>query len=112
MKSYLTKTGDMFGIEARLKEIDGSYKLYYNTKEKRYEVYSEKHGKEELAFVCPFESLDARLIRFARQTRSERAVKLFEEIEKHNEKIIKEEEKIISDKKAEIKERLKNKYKI
>ena len=101
MKNYLEKVGDMFRVEERLKEIDPTYEVFYNKKDKRFEVYSKKAGLVSLAFISPFDSLDARLISYARKTRAERADKIIKEIEEENEKIEKANEKLASDFKKE-----------
>ena len=108
MESYLEKVGDMFGIERRLKEIDPSYEVYYNKKLKRYEVYGGKTTLKTLEIVSPFESLDARLITYARKTRVENIEKVIEKIDEDNEKLmIKQEKELMDNKKAQILEGLK-----
>ena len=88
---YLIKTGDLFGVERRLKEIDGTYEVFYNKKLKRFEVYAKRMGKSFLAVVSPYETLDIRLVSYVRKTRVERADALAKEIEEENEKALKRE---------------------
>lgn len=97
----LIKTGDLFGVERRLKEIDSTYEVFYNAKLKRFEVYAERMNNKFLAFVSPYESLDARLVRYARKTRVERQVDIFREMEEENEKILKRERELENQKKKE-----------
>ena len=93
MKDFLTEIGDVFGIERRLQEIDNGYKIYFNKKEGRYEVHNlnQKQG-DTLCVVCPYESVDCRLINLVRRTRVERAHEIFESIEKDNEALAKKQE--------------------
>ena len=65
-------TEDVFDVCDRLKSVDERYKLFYNAKKRRYEVYVE----DKLAFVVPFDSLDARTVEYARMTRVERAAEI------------------------------------
>lgn len=94
MADFLEKLDGAMSIGTRLKEIDLSYELFYNKKTKRIEVYSCKNGARSLAFVSPFGlDVDARLIRFARRTRSERAADIIKEIEEDNKKLIEKSQK-------------------
>ena len=96
MNGYLEKVGDVFGVEQRLREIDGGYRVFYNKLKNRYEVHNIKLKPNTLVLVCPFDELDCRLIRLVRKTRVERAGELFREMEEENEKLYKKqaEEKI------------------
>lgn len=108
MKDYLVKVGDQFRIEERLREIDPSYRLFYNKKDKRYEVYSAKNGAISIAFISPYSELDVRLITYARRTRVERMEKLLKEIEEENKQLEQKQEKEkLEAKKMMIKEKLK-----
>lgn len=116
MKDYLVKVGDQFRVEERLKEIDSSYEVFYNKKVGRFEVYSTKGGARNLAFVSPFDTLDARLVRHARATRAERFEKIISEVEENNrkfeEKALVDAEKSRQEKIAELKKRLKQSGKV
>lgn len=85
MKEYLKRIGDVFNVEARLKEIDDGYEIYFNLKMNRYEVHNKNQKRDTFCLVVPFDSVDARLVSFVRKTRVERTAKLIEEIEKENE---------------------------
>ena len=110
MKDYLVKTGDVFGIETRLKEIDQGYEIYFNKLKKRFEVHN-KNNKDgdTLAVVCPFSELDCRLISLVRKTRVERTNDILREIEEQNEKIEKKQEREFLEKQKEKMEILKRK---
>lgn len=108
MEGYLEKVGDQFGVSRRLKEIDPTYEVYYNKKMKRYEVYGGKTSKKVLQIVSPFETLDARLVAYARKTRVENLNKIITEMDKQNELLLEKQEKeVMEDKKAQILEGLK-----
>lgn len=76
-------THDLFDIAKRLKEIDRRYKLFFNRKKNRYEIYA--NGAMQMAL--PFERLDARTLSYARKTRLENLEKIIAEIEKENARI-------------------------
>lgn len=79
-------TEDLFDIADRLRSVNASYKVYYNSAKNRYEVHSdEKHGdKDTLAFVVPYDGLDARTIEYAQKTSVANIKMLLEEIEQSN----------------------------
>lgn len=77
-------TGDLYDIADRLKEIDPSYFLIYNTELDRYEVHSDKNIHSTLCLVSPYKYLDQRLLALVRETRRERARQLFAEMERTN----------------------------
>lgn len=111
MKDFLVKVGDQFRVEERLREIDPSYEVFYNKKDKRFEVYSKRAGESFLAVVSPYSELDARLVSYVRKTRVERVKDIIKEVEENNEKIerkaVEEKEKIKQDKINELKKKLK-----
>lgn len=76
-------THDLFDIAKRLKGIDRRYKLFFNRKKNRYEIYA--NGAMQMAL--PFERLDARALSYARKTRLENLEKIIAEIEKENARI-------------------------
>lgn len=80
-------TNDLYDIAWRLKEIDERYELFYNGRQKRFEI----HADGALQTVVPFPYLDARTLIHARKTRVENLQRLIEEIEANNRRA--EEEK-------------------
>jgi len=78
---------DVLDIAQRLKEIDRSYKLYFNNLKNRFEVHSSKRMKDTLE-VTWYDRLDERLINKAKQTRVENAEKYLKQMEQENEKLI------------------------
>jgi hypothetical protein len=78
---------DLFDIADRLKEIDSSYLVLFNTNTKKYEVHSTLQGQSSLCFIVPFDKLDARTIDYAKKTRVQNLEKLETEIEENNKKI-------------------------
>ena len=80
---------DLFDIASRLRSVNDSYILYYNTEKERYEVHD--RVRHCLQFVVPFDELDARTVEYARYSRVENAHKIFAEVEYHNKKLEKEQ---------------------
>ncbi len=71
---------DLYDIASRLLQIDEGYELYYNHRQKRYEI----HSKGVLQLAVPFDRLDARTLLLARKTRRERINEILAEIENNN----------------------------
>ena len=88
-------TGDLYGINERIKEIDENYFLFYSYVTHRYEVHNSNQRGKTLSLVLPYETLDERTLRHVRRTRSERAKDLFEEIERENAKLEKEKRRAL-----------------
>ena len=75
-------TNDLFDIAWRLRSVNDSYRLYYNTRKQRYEVRN--FDTRVLEFVVPYDELDARTVEYARYTSVQNANELLEEIERNN----------------------------
>ena len=73
-------TGDALDIVARLREIDPRYEVYRNMSKHRFEI----HVEGALQIAVPFDRLDERTLRLARETRIERADELLAMLEKQN----------------------------
>ena len=78
-------TNDLYDISSRLRSVNDSYRLFYNTQKCQYEVKNCTTGA--LEFVVPYDELDARTIDYARYTSVANADKVFEDIEKNNAKL-------------------------
>jgi len=76
-------TNDLFDIANRLRQIDTSYRTFFNHEKSRYEVHS-SHGLE---FIVPYDILDERTLEHARRTRKENLCDIENEIEFHNREI-------------------------
>ena len=74
---------DVFDIAWRMKSIDERYRLYYNRKSRRYEVYI----GDTLESVIPYDTLDIRTLEYLRKTRRENIDALMAEIEEHNRRL-------------------------
>lgn len=77
-------TNDLFDIAWRLRSVNNSYRLYYNTQKCRYEVRNS--NTNALEFVVPYDELDARTVEYARYTSVQNAELIFSDIEKNNKK--------------------------
>lgn len=80
---------DVFDIAKRLKEVDPTYKLNYNGKTKKFELYGGK--KCERLIVFPFNAMDERMVIHARKTRVERMDALIRELDEENERLERDE---------------------
>lgn len=80
---------DNYFISNRLKEIDESYYVLYNSNSKKYELHSSAQFDNSYCLTFPYSALDKRAIDFALKSRVQNKKKIFEEIEKENEKFIK-----------------------
>jgi hypothetical protein len=84
LNNLIEITNDLFDIAQRLKDVNEDYVLYFNVEKQHYEVHNRKQYPSTLAFVVPYDELDARTIKYARFTSVNNSTKLFEEIEKNN----------------------------
>lgn len=86
---------DVYDIGKRLREVDSSYFVVYDTFKEKYEVHStDTQGATSYCFTVPFNELDARTITYAMETNVKlRGDKIIEEMEKNNEKIEKENDR-------------------
>lgn len=78
--------GDLYGITARIREIDPDYFIRYNCVRRRYEVHSRKVGllAPTLQLALPYDRLDERAVTLTARTRRERAREYLREIEAEN----------------------------
>ncbi len=81
---------DALFVCERLKEIDQSYYLVFNTIKGKYEVHSHAQKGCTYCLTCPNEALDERLVELTRKTRRENLNELLKEIDKENEKLEKQ----------------------
>ena len=86
-------TSDCLDICSRIKNIDDSYYIIFNTSKEKYEVHSNNQPFSSYCFTSPFISLDERLLNYALKTRRENKEKLIAEMEKENQKLIQNQQK-------------------
>ncbi len=79
-------TDDMFDIVGRLKQIDPTYFVMWNTEAKRFEVHSSA-CHPTLCLVLPYDTLDARTLHKVRITRVENYTRLIEQMDKNNQQL-------------------------
>ena len=85
MKNLINIFTDPFFICERLKEIDKSYFVMFDFKEKKYQLHSSEQKGNSYCLTFPFDCLDARAVEHARKTRVEMKEKLSKRlIEKTN----------------------------
>lgn len=76
---------DVFDIADRLREVDPGYRVNYNQKKGKFELYG---GRDEgYLLTFPYDRLDERAVIHARKTRAERLNKLIEEIDAENKRL-------------------------
>ena len=74
---------DLFGIAARLKSVDDGYEIYWNGETRRYELHHTA-CRPTRQLDLPYRQLDARTLRFVRETRAENAAALAAQIDRDN----------------------------
>lgn len=84
MKHLIPITNDLFDIAARLRSVDVNFRVYFDKVSGRYQVHNVAQKGNTLAFVVPFNGLDARTVNYARYTSVSNAKALLEKIEKDN----------------------------
>ena len=83
-KKVIEITNDLFDIAWQLRSVNDSYRLFYNTQKRRYEVHNS--NTSALEFVVPYDELDARTVEYARYTSVSNAEQIFSDIERNNAK--------------------------
>ena len=94
---YTIINSNVFDIPERLKEIDPGYFLVLNKQRDKFEVHHVENRGGTYSLTIPYDMLDSRALDFVRETRSERAKKLFEEMEERNRKIEESKKKEFKD---------------
>ena len=92
---------DLFGIAARLREIDDGYFVVYDKAKHCFEVHNRLQRGDTFALRVPYPSLDARTVALVRRTRAERAEELLRETERENERLSKRTEREALERAAE-----------
>ncbi len=80
---------DALFIAERLREVDPSYFVVYNTDIKKFEVHSSDQRGASYCFTVPYEMLDSRCIDHALKTRVENKDKIIAELDRENELLMK-----------------------
>lgn len=85
MEHLIPVKNDLFNVANRLRSVCASYRVFFNAKTRKFEVHNTAQKFNTLAFVCPYESLDARTVEYARYTHVNNAKNLLREVERDNE---------------------------
>ena len=72
-----------FNLVERLKKIDKSFYIVFNSKNECFEVHSNKQ-KNSFCFKVPYSQLDARTLHYAKKTSVKNLTEILQEIEKFN----------------------------
>lgn len=78
---------DLFGITARLRQIDSGYIVYFNNKTHQYEVHNNRQVGNSYCLTVPYRQLDARTVDLVNATRVQNAERLFAQIEQDNQQL-------------------------
>lgn len=73
-------------IAERLREVDDTLFVVRNTVEARFEVHCLEHRPDTMAWVVPWQELDERMVRKARENRVERQGDLLRRMDERNER--------------------------
>lgn len=84
MKSSTKINSDLFNISKRLKTIDKNYFIVFSNKYNRYEIHNSSQVFNTLSVICPYKTLDKRVLDFVLQTKVENSEKILNEIEANN----------------------------
>lgn len=86
MKRFFVVDSDCLGIIDRLKKIDKDYYVVFDIDKKKFELHNKSQFLKTYCLTFPFETIDERMIDLTLKTRVQNSDKLFQEMEKENEK--------------------------
>lgn len=93
-KNYTVIEHDLFDIAHRIKLIEQGYFIVRNHIKKTFEVHSSDNIGSSYCFTVPYSELDCRTLQLCKKTNiGMHGDKVFEEMEKENEKFEKAQEK-------------------
>ncbi len=78
---------DLLDIVRKIKEINPCYRVFRNIVKHRFEIYFKRGVNLTLELVCPYDTLDYRIINLINKTKIENADEIFDEIDKFNDKL-------------------------
>ena len=86
---------DALNVVKRLKEINNTYRLFYNKKTKKYMLYQIKNEllPKMYCLTFPFNQIDERMIEYTLKSEVQNRKAILEEIEKSNALLLKKEQK-------------------
>ena len=80
--------GDVLDISRRIREIDETLFIVFNLKRGVFEIHSTEHYPTTYAWTVPYERLDERTLRKARENNLRvRGAEIFRDIDRHNERL-------------------------
>lgn len=89
MQKLVAVYNDLFDVSSRIKSIDDDYQIYFNRGNCRYELHNLRLRPTKQADI-PWETLDCRVLTWARKTRVENLQRLIDEINEHNQRLERE----------------------
>ena len=75
---------DNFFITSRLKEIDRSYFILYDTNSQKFEVHSSEQFGNSYCLTLPFDVLDERAVDHVLKTRVQNKDEILKELDRQN----------------------------
>lgn len=84
---------DVLGVIERLKNWNSKYSVFYNTKTKKYALYTTENElkPKEYSLTFPFSSVDERMIEYTQKSEIQNRKAYIEEIERSNALLLKRE---------------------
>lgn len=106
-RTFAIVEDNVYDIPQRLREIDPSYFVVYNSTADKFEVHSSENIGSSYCFTVPYDELDYRTIEYARKTSiklhgTELIDKIFDDNEKEEEKKKKEYKEDLKDRAREV----------
>lgn len=89
MQKLVAVYNDLFDVSSRIKSIDDDYQIYFNRGNCRYELHNLRLRPTKQADI-PYDTLDCRVLTWARKTRVENLQRLIDEINEHNQRLERE----------------------
>ena len=78
---------DLFNITQRIKDIDSGYVVFFNTKNKKYEIHNKNQAMGGYCATIPYDILDSRTLKYLNETHVKNYKKLMKSIDENNKKL-------------------------
>ena len=87
MENYIFIHKDLFNISEKIKRFNKSFKVAYNLRKNRFEIFQKVVIGYQLNSVIPYDKLDMRTIKWLYSSLNANYDMLFREIDEHNKNI-------------------------
>ncbi len=78
---------DVYNISKRVKSIDRSYYVVYDTSKKHFEIHSSSQLGSSYCLTLPYIQLDERSLKYVRKTKSNNIEEILEQLENDNKQL-------------------------